>query len=117
MGRWAQAARRGGVGGDKTGLPPAPPVNGDWTVSSPGSGQIQVVGVGSFPAGVGSYFMLYRNQPNGPWVTVGSQTTKTTPITAFGAGSGTTKDVVIAWGDSSSVISSAYSPIKTQLVT
>jgi hypothetical protein len=117
MGRWAQAQRRGGVGPDKTGLPPAPPVNGDWTVSSPSAGQLQVVGVGSFPAGVASYLMYYRLTGSGPYTLGGSQLTKTVPIASFGLTSAQTYDVVIAWGNASQQQSSAYSPIKTQVIT
>jgi hypothetical protein len=117
MGRWAQAARRGGVGPKETGTAPAAPGNGNWTLTSPSSGILQGVGVGSFPGGIGSYILYYRLQGTTPWLLAGFQTVLLTNITKSGLAGGSTQEAVIAWGDATGQQVSGLSPIKTQVIT
>lgn len=116
MGRWAQAARRGGVGPDKTGLAPAAPGSGQFSVTSGVATHIAVQGIGSFPTGVTQWNAGRRLTSVGGAYTAGSPNgSPTAVIDLSGCTSGLQYDVVTWWADPAGVQMSAVSSIKTQV--
>lgn len=116
MGRYAQAARRGGVGPDKTGIGPLAPVSGQFSVASSVATHISVTGIGAFPANAVAWNAYRRVTSVGGAYTPGNSTNNPTGVIDLsGLVSTTQYDIVTAYVDANGVIASQFSPIKTQV--
>ncbi len=117
MGRWAQAARRGGVGPANTGLAPSPPGTPDWTPSPAAASKITFTETTAFPAGVSSFVAFYRLTGTVPWTRAGAKIGSPGAFTTAPLSATTAYDTAISWGDGSGVQSSQLSPVQNVTTT